>query len=221
LEFRAVEGIETKPLVNKHWPCDTVLDQGQEGACVGFGWSAELAARPKVVEVDDEFARLLYHRAQQLDEWTGENYSGTSVLAGAKAVQEHTNASGLPLIGEYRWAMGAEEAIRTLAYHGPIVLGITWYDNMYEPDENNYIHVSGEVAGGHCILMNGVRLTLEDENLPATWDNIDKDHSRVRLHNSWGTDWGIDGEAFLTVADLVKLLDEQDGEACVPMRRKK
>ena len=28
------------------WDCDTNLNQGNEGACVGFGWAQEAAARP-------------------------------------------------------------------------------------------------------------------------------------------------------------------------------
>jgi hypothetical protein len=63
------------------------LDQGKEGACVGFAWSHELAAYPVRVEVDDEFARSkIYAEAQKIDEWPGEAYHGTSVLAGAKVV---------------------------------------------------------------------------------------------------------------------------------------
>lgn len=217
--YRAVAGIEDKPLRSRHWHCDVFLDQGREGACVGFGWSDELAATPKVVAVDNDFALALYHRAQQLDEYPGEDYSGTSVLAGAKAVMEHVNSKGQQLIGEYRWCFGAEDALRAVGYHGPVVLGITWYDNMYTPDMNNYIHASGNVVGGHCILMVGCTLVVKDASLPATMDNINRDASFVVLHNSWGQDWGIDSEAKLSVTDLFALLDEQQGEACVPMRR--
>lgn len=220
LDYPATAVVPQKTLRNRHWECDTVLDQGQEGACVGFGWSAELASKPKVVAVDNEFAKLLYHRAQQLDDWDGEDYSGTSVLAGAKALMEHKNSAGDPLIGAYRWAFGVEQTLRVLSHHGPVVLGITWYDNMYDPDENNYIHANGEVVGGHCILLVGAEFVLTDDSQPATIDNIDKDQSYVILHNSWGNGWGDNGEAKLSVADLYVLLEDQDGEACIPMLRR-
>jgi len=220
-EFPVTAGLEDKPLRNRRWICDVVLDQGSEGACVGFGWSAELAAKPKVVEnIDNDFALRIYRRAQQLDPWPGENYSGTSVLAGVKAVQEIFNDEGMPLIGEYRWAFGVEDTLKALGYKGPVVLGITWYENMYSPDENNYIHAEGEVVGGHCILLTGCLLVPLDEGKELTIDNLDLDKSRVRLHNSWGEDWGINGEAFLSLRDLYKLLEEQDGEACIPSRRR-
>src|SRR5689334_10441072 len=78
--FRAVEGIEDKPLRSYAWACNAWLDQGREGACVGFGWSHELCAKPGVHMVDNNFALAVYHRAQQIDEYPGEDYSGTSVL---------------------------------------------------------------------------------------------------------------------------------------------
>jgi len=168
--------------------------------------------------VDNDFALHVYHRAQELDSIPGTDYEGTSVLAGAKAVAEYRNDQGLSYIGGYRWAFGPEDVVRTIGYKGPVVLGITWYDNMYDPDENNYIHADGPVAGGHCILANGFRFRKVDRKGPATYDNLDKEKSRIRVHNSWGQDWGVNGEGFITIEDLEKLLD--DGEACIPTIRR-
>ena len=217
--FSAVEGIEEHPLASRYWPCGTVLDQGAEGACVGFGWSAELAAKPKIVKTDNDFARGLYYRARQLDDRDGEDYEGTSVLAGAKAVMEHVNSKGNPLIKEYRWAFGVEDVLRVVAHRGPIVLGIDWYSNMYQPDDRYYIHAEGDIVGGHCILLNGSELVELDPAQPLTISNLDRDASRVILHNSWGADWGLNGEGMLSVTDLYKLLETQGGEACIPMQR--
>ena len=77
------------------WSLPVYLDQGYEGACVGFSWSHELAARPVEVQgVTNETARQVYFEAQRIDEWEGGAYDGaipfyegTSVLAGAKALQ--------------------------------------------------------------------------------------------------------------------------------------
>lgn len=216
--FRAVEGIEQKPFRSYTWSCGIVLDQGREGACVGFSLTHELAARPKVIIKDAAFALAIYNRAKQIDYWPGENYSGTSVLHGMKAVQEILNTNGKPLIQEYRWAFGIQDVLKVIGYRGPVVLGINWYTNMYEPDENNFIHADGEIAGGHAILCNGVKIVKIDPSLPAVASNIDADKSYVKLHNSWGADYGINGEAFLSVRDLDKLLDD-DGEACIPTLR--
>lgn len=216
--FAAVAGIENEPLISKHWDCSAWLDQGREGACVGFGWSHELCAEPDVDTVDNNFALSVYHRAQQLDEFPGEDYSGTSVLAGVKATMELTQGMGLTPYSSYRWAFGVEDIMRTIAYKGPVVLGITWYENMYDPDENNFVHASGPVAGGHCILANGVTVVKVDPNGPDTYDNVDPNLSYITLHNSWGQSWGNNGEGFVTVADLKILIEDQKGEACVPER---
>lgn len=179
------------------WRVPVNLDQGNEGACVGFGWSHELAARPVIIpDVTDATATALYDRARQLDEWPGEDYDGTSVLAGAKAVEE------AGFLREYRWAFGLEDVRLALGYHGPVVLGINWYDGMFDVDSDGFIHKSGDLAGGHCILAYSVSERLQV----------------VRLWNSWGPDWGMGGSAMITFADLDALLHEQ-GEACIPVRR--
>lgn len=185
-----------KPRSNT-WACDLYLDQGQEGACVGFSWSHELAADPVACEnITNETALEVYHEAQKLDDFSGEDYSGTSVLAGAKAVQAQGKMT------EYRWAFGLDDLVLALGNHGPAVLGINWYEGMYEPDEKGFIHVTGNKVGGHAILAQGV--------------NVEERY--VQLHNSWGPDWGKNGVCYISFDDLDRLLKE-DGEACVPVKR--
>lgn len=214
--FRAVEGIEDRPFRSYTWSCDVYNDQGREGACVGFGWTHELAARPKVIRKDSDFALQIYHRAQEIDGYDFE--SGTTVLAGVKAIQEILSHDGKPLIQEYRWAFGIQDVLRVIGYRGPVVLGINWYYNMYEPDEKGFISASGEIVGGHCILAKGVKIVKVLPDVSAHWENIDLDKSYVRLHNSWGTGYGLGGDALISVRDLAKLLDE-DGEAVIPTIR--
>jgi len=63
----------TKPIVNKIWDVPVWLDQGQEGACVGFGFSHELLGDPVAVTgINDAFARALYKHIQTRDPWPGE-----------------------------------------------------------------------------------------------------------------------------------------------------
>lgn len=189
--------VATKKPRSYTWRVDTWLDQGQEGACVGFSWSHELAARPKVIrDITDDTARSVYRRAQQIDEWPGENYEGTSVLAGAKAVLESGH------IKEYRWAFGLDDLILAVGYQGPAVIGVNWYSEMFEPDEKGYIHVGGSLMGGHAIVCHGV-------NIKGRY---------FKLHNSWGQDWGVNGECKISFDDMARLLSEY-GEACVPVVR--
>lgn len=179
------------------WRCDEWLDQGREGACVGFAWAHDMAARPKVIVTNTQQALLIYREAQRLDEWPGEAYSGTSVLAGAKVV------SKLGYMPQYRWAFGLDDLILAVGYAGPAVLGINWYEGMYDTDAKGYIHPTGQLMGGHAILCHSV-------NIPGKY---------FVLHNSWGKDnFGVQGKAKISFDDMGRLLHEQ-GEACVPVVR--
>jgi hypothetical protein len=183
--------------ISRLWPCDIVLDQGSEGACTGFSVSHEAAAEPVVVpNITDEIALEIYRRARQLDEWPGEDYDGSSVLGAMKAAKERG------WYDEYRWAFGEEDLALALGYKGPAVLGINWYEGMSDPDRDGLITATGSVQGGHAILCNG----------------YDAEKKLYRLHNSWGKGFGVKGECFVCVEDMVKLLKE-DGEACIPVVR--
>jgi C1A family cysteine protease len=196
------------------WRVDERLDQGQEGACVGFGWSCELAARPSEVEdVTDAFAReSIYWQAQRTDEYEGGAYpgadpfsEGSSVLAGAKVCQS------LGFFSEYRWALTLEDLVLAVGYKGPAVIGIDWYEGMYDPDADGFIHPAGQIVGGHCICIIGVHVELNEGG------KIDPLRSWFLLQNSWGASWGMDGRCRLTVVEMMKLWP--GGDFCIPLHR--
>jgi hypothetical protein len=195
----------------RYWNPGTVLDQGREGACVGFGWTTELISSPKPFKVDfdkgNNYALDVYHRARQLDPWEGEDYEGTSVLAGAKVLQERG------YIKNYRWAFGIEQVRDALIAEGPVVLGVNWYDGMYETRPSGLVTIEGPVVGGHCITLTGY-------NPRARLAGEKGYHEGFRWKNSWGTSYGVNGLGFIKIEDLARLLNE-GGEACVPMLREK
>lgn len=195
----------------KFWKEGTVLDQGSEGACVGFGWLAELIAEPYVPDEQPtpEFGNMLAHhfykQAQQIDEWPGDDYSGTSVLAGAKIMKEYG------YIDEYRWCFDIDDIIDAVVSKGPVVIGIPWYSGMYRTNSLGLSSPIGQKVGGHCITLTGYH--------PA------KIFGRQSLEvfkwrNSWGEDYGVGGSGYITVLDLRKLFEE-GGEACIPIIRNK
>jgi hypothetical protein len=216
--FRAVAGIEELPLRNRSWRCDVWNDQGFEGACVGFGWGHELSARPAPYLVDADFSRSIYYRARQLDRWIGEDYEGTSVLGGAKAVSELKTPTGQNLMDTYTWAFGTQEICRAIGYKGPVVFGCDWYEGMYDTDARGFVHVTGDIIGGHCVLINKVKLTRKEYPGPWVWSNINWKYSYVQGRNSWGRYWGMDGNFKISLTDFDRLV--YDGaDACVPAGR--
>lgn len=170
------------------------LDQGSEGACVGFGTANSLAVTPKRrKDVTDEMARAIYRQAQRVDEWEGENYSGTSVLAGMKTAQS------FGYIKAYYWATNLRQMQTAVAHVGPLVIGVNWYSGMFNTDSNGFLQVTGNVEGGHCVTLVGVDLKKE----------------AFVLQNSWGEDWGVQSRALLSFADTERLVIHEHGEAAV------
>jgi len=197
---------DAKPALRSFtWQVGPVLDQGNEGACVGFSHSSRVMSDPdRDRSIDNAYARTVYREAQRIDEWPGEDYEGTSVLAGAKVLASR---------GEYEsywWAFGIDDALRSIGYLGPNVLGIYWLESMFRPRPSGLLEVSGRIAGGHAILARGVRLKarLPGEGLEPI--------EVVRLRNSWNQSWGVNGDAYIRVEDLERLL-KADGDCCVPV----
>lgn len=190
--------LPTAPLVSKSWTCTTYLDQGDLGSCVGHGFAHYLASSPhRELNITEQRALSIYSQATHLDNIAGSyppQDTGSTVLAGAKAVAA---AGG---ITSYRWAFGITDVLDALSHHGPVVLGINWYEGMMHPT-NGYITPTNEIVGGHCILATGIAVT----------------RGYVRLHQSWGKGWGLNGDCRIRFNDLATLLAQQ-GEACVPSR---
>lgn len=135
-----------------------------------------------------------------MDEWPGEDYEGTSVRGGIKALLSLGSAFSFTV--EYRWAFNIAQVISTILELGPMVVGTEWTARMMDPDGKGRIIPDGESLGGHAYVLCGVNTRT----------------SMFRIQNSWGKSWGDGGKAWISIADFERLLG-RDGEACIALER--
>jgi hypothetical protein len=198
----------------RYWTGGVVLDQGQEGSCVGHGVVGEYLASPVrgkpgslgdrqfygPASVGHQLAVDVYNRARQIDEFEGDFTDGTSVRAGMLVARERGWVSG------FQWAFNLTE-LRTALESGPVVIGVEWREDSYDTQPNGDLRVGGPVAGGHCVVVTGYSPNYAGRG------------ARYRLRNSWGASFGINGNCYIKPDDLDSILFRSGGEAAIPVGR--
>jgi hypothetical protein len=181
----------------RYYQLGPILHQGQTSSCVGHAWRQWLSSAVVMTRTGPD-AFTIYNRARQVDEWPGEDYEGTSVRAGAKALQE------LGHIEAYWWAWDAATVADWLLNDmGVVVAGSMWTRGMARTDKKGFIKPEGASVGGHAWLIAG-------------YDSI---RGIFRCANSWGRAWGQNGRFWLAGEHLDYLLQE-NGEACTATERR-
>jgi hypothetical protein len=173
------------------------LDQGQEGACTGFGEEHVRALSPRPQITDNATAQRVYHEARRQDEWEGEAYEGSSVNGAMKASRL------FGFISAWFWCYTTAELRHALSYHGAVEAGTLWWSGMWDVDEAGFVHPTGQVVGGHAYAISGYKTV--------------NGRYAYRIDNSWGPDWGDHGGAWIWEEDIVVLLGN-DGEFACPKK---
>ena len=187
------------------------LDQGDTGTCVGHAWSNFLRCAPMQTVASGPSAWDIYREAVLADEWTDNDseatlpdhspkmVSGTCVRAGSQVLIKRNKAR------LFLWAFDVQSVINWVLAKGPMVIGINWYNSMFDPDDTGLIRITptSTIAGGHALLVRGVNTT----------------RGIATLENSWGDEWGKNGSCFIQLADLDRLLHE-DGEGATAVELK-
>lgn len=138
---------------------------------------------------EDDCVRL-YHQETVLDdrqipgEWPPQDTGSTGPWS-MLALEKHG------YIKSWVHTRSLHTALRLLVA-GPISIGVSWFQDMFQPDSADTIHVdeASGLAGGHQIEV----LALDVEG------------QRVQLCNSWGPGWGTDGRAWVSWTDFDLLL---------------
>lgn len=194
----------TPKVTARTWVSRGVLDQKNTSQCVAYAGYKYLTTSP-VINHPKEDPLQIYKECLKVDEWAGEDLEGgTSVAALFKILKI------LGYVSEYKWAFDAETVVNHILTTGPVVMGTSWYREMFKPHKiTGYLDCSGPNEGGHAWLANGANKNRKNPRMNGG------SYGAIRMINSWGPNWGPhDGRAWISFSDLEKLIKDE-GEACV------
>jgi hypothetical protein len=205
--------IQLQPHLDNRSSVSKILDQGQEGACTGFGLAAVinlLNARTRSLEFSAS-TRMLYELAKKHDEWPGEDYAGSSCRG---AIRGWKN---MGVCSEEDWPYAADqlggltiERARAARSHP---LGAYY---RLRPEINDYhaalnevgaIYVSADVHSGWSNPRRAARSDLalirpsDRQTGGHAFAIVGYDERGFIVQNSWGPGWGSKGFALWLYED--------------------
>jgi len=206
-------GVLPKPAIQSvTWARRTpILDQQNIGSCTGNALTGALgtdsAGRTATGQVtvtadshgiftagtytlDEDFAVMAYELNTRLDNIKGQykpDDTGSSGPACGKTAKALGLATGYTHAFSY-------DALRSALQSGPVLIGIDWYNSMFDPKPDGQIVVdkTSGLAGGHELMIREY-----DAALDIAW-----------VDNSWGSSWGVDGRGYFKGAHLRTLLSD-------------
>ena len=198
--------IQLKPYIRRPARL-SILDQGSEGACTGFGLAAVInllnhrRGRPY-----DVSPRMLYTMARRHDEWPGEDYSGSSCRGAIKGWY------AMGVCREKDWPYNSR--VRDLT--------ITRAKKARENTLGAYYRLRHRISDFHAAL-NEVGSIFVSADVHSGWDRSQVKDGRIRqrpeiigghafaivgyteegfwVQNSWGPGWGRNGVALWSYED--------------------
>lgn len=215
--------LEVQAVLPRYVAAGLILDQGQEGACTGFGLACVVnhlrwrqAGMPE--QFDSVSPRMLYNYARRYDEYAGEDYEGSSCRGALKGFFKH----GVCLEPDWPYAdVGARPRFgyakrateQTLGVYFRVELrnitdlqaAIQQVGAVYvsaQVHEGWYgLPVSDEFPHGHADLPQ-----IPFDGAPANRGGhafalVGFNRRGFVLQNSWGTAWGRGGFAVLSYED--------------------
>ena len=202
-----------------------ILDQGQEGACTGFGLACVVnylrwckAGYP--AKMDSVSPRMFYNFARRYDEYAGDDYDGSSCRGALKGWFNH----GICLESDWPYSASAQQQQPKYGYAqraSSNTLGVYYRINLKSiTDMHAAIQSVGAVyvsafthAGWNAVpqrskLPSGHKAlpVIPFDGRPSETDGhafalVGFNAQGFVLQNSWGPRWGAGGFALLTYAD--------------------
>ncbi len=189
-----------------------ILNQGQEGACTGFGLAAVcnhlMSARQVYSDKVPVSARMLYEMAKLYDEWRGTDYDGSSARGAMKGWHRHgvcaeklwphvpgqtdrelttkraEDAADRPLGAYFRVNHKDLVAMHAaIAEVGILYASADTHSGWDAVKGDGLIAYGSKILGGHAFAIVGY------------------DQKGFWIQNSWGPGWGRKGFAHLTYKD--------------------
>jgi hypothetical protein len=173
-----------------------IFDQGDLGSCTGNAGVGCMGTGPFYGTVNNpKFAYAeagavaCYSAATKLDDAHGQyppTDTGSDGLSVAKALQAAGEISG------YQHTFTLDDALKALQVV-PLIVGTVWLANMFEPNTQGLISVTGAEQGGHEYVM----------------DEYDDQRGWVGFQNSWGPGFGVGGRFYMQAVSALMEFPQQ------------
>ncbi|RKZ70654.1 MAG: peptidase C1 [Gammaproteobacteria bacterium] len=196
-----------------------ILDQGQEGACTGFGLAAVInLLNEKRNHKFNASTRMLYEMAKKHDEWPGEDYHGSSCRGAIRGWKNMGVCS--ENLWPYKVNNPDELSIDRAGAAQENTVGAYY---RLRPEINDYhaalneagaIYVSADVHAGWLKPKANKKneiATIKPEQLKEgghAFAIVGYNKDGFIVQNSWGTSWGTGGFAIWSYEDWLENISD-------------
>lgn len=163
-----------------------VMNQGGTPRCVSFSISTV-----KNWQDRREFGHFFDFNEIRFANLIGTTSAGAFMSVGLARARDYGypvvdsgNASRHQIASYWSIPVTTYELKRAISTYGPILVISPWYQSWNYPRANGQLPAPNYIIGGHAFVLYG-------------WDD-----RGFRLRNSWGTGWGLSGDAFLRYSQI-------------------